>query len=124
MTHEQIKLLLPSSTTHHDEIRCDVEASEFAPLVGKLTESGLTLSLVYATDERMESNTFGVHAVLSLDEDAKWMIISTSVSSDSPEYPSLTATVMAAHWYERYLQDMFGITPAGHPDPRRLVHHE
>ncbi|HLD21169.1 MAG TPA: NADH-quinone oxidoreductase subunit C [Patescibacteria group bacterium] len=125
MTSEQIKILLPSSTTHHDEIRCHVEASEFAPLIGKLTkEAGLPLSLVYATDDRKVTNTFGVHAVLSLDEDAHWLVVSTSVRSESPSYPSLTASIMAAHWYERYLQDMFGITSEGHPDPRRLVHHE
>jgi Ni,Fe-hydrogenase III large subunit len=31
---------------------------------------------------------------------------------------------MAAYWFERYLHDMFGIIPDGHPDLRRLVHHE
>ncbi|MBI4256592.1 NADH-quinone oxidoreductase subunit C [Candidatus Uhrbacteria bacterium] len=124
MTYKQIKSLFPSSTTHHDEMHCQVESVEFATLVGKLIESGLPLSLVYATDDRAQKNTFSVHAVLSLEEEAQWLVLSTSVSSESPSYPSITASVMAAHWYERYLQDMFGITPEGHPDPRRLVHHE
>ncbi len=39
-------------------------------------------------------------------------------------YDSLTRQVMAAHWYERYAQDMFGVCADGHPDSRRLVHHE
>ncbi|MCR4313944.1 MAG: NADH-quinone oxidoreductase subunit C [Candidatus Uhrbacteria bacterium] len=126
MTHQQIQeLLLPGASVQGDETYCQVDASEFSILVGKLhTEIGLPLSLVYATDDRKELGTFGVHAVLSLDEEAKWMVISTSVPADDPVYPSLTRTFMASHWYERYLQDMFGITAEGHPDPRRLVHHE
>lgn len=126
MTYQQIQEFLPSGArAQGDELRCQVEAHQFSALVEKLhTQFGLPLSLVYGTDDRKEQNTFGVHAVLSLDEEAKWIMISTSVSEKSPTYPSLTRTLMASHWYERYLKDMFGVIPEGHPDPRRLVHHE
>ena len=65
-----------------------------------------------------------MHVIFSLDEENKWLKLSTEISQDDKTYPSLTKTIMAAHWYERYLRDMFGITPVGHPDLRRLVHHE
>lgn len=84
----------------------------------------LPLSLVYATDERATDNTFKVHALFSLDATAEWLLVSTSLPAENPSYKSITATVMAAHWYERYLHDMFGIVPEGHPDLRRLVNHE
>jgi Ni,Fe-hydrogenase III large subunit len=32
--------------------------------------------------------------------------------------------VPAAHWYEREVQDLLGLVPLGHPDPRRLVLHD
>ncbi|MEK7620136.1 MAG: NADH-quinone oxidoreductase subunit C [Patescibacteria group bacterium] len=125
MTYEQLKSFLPSSASiQGDEIRCRVETAEFAPLVETLVNGqSVPLSLVYATDDRKSQDQFGIHAVLSLEE-SQWLLISTFVPAQSPEYPALTKSVMAAHWYERYLQDMFGITPEGHPDPRRLVHHE
>ncbi len=39
-------------------------------------------------------------------------------------YESLTPIIPAAAWYEREIQDMFGIVPQGHPDPRPLVLHD
>ncbi|MBP3781153.1 MAG: NADH-quinone oxidoreductase subunit C [Selenomonas sp.] len=39
-------------------------------------------------------------------------------------YESLTPVIPAAAWYEREIQDMFGIVPQGHPDPRPLVLHD
>ncbi|WP_295156138.1 NADH-quinone oxidoreductase subunit C [Selenomonas sp. AE3005] len=39
-------------------------------------------------------------------------------------YESLTPLIPAAAWYEREIQDMFGIVPQGHPDPRPLVLHD
>jgi len=39
-------------------------------------------------------------------------------------YPSLTAEVPAANWYEREMMEMSGITPLDHPDPRPLHLHE
>ncbi len=41
-----------------------------------------------------------------------------------PEVPSLTTAVPAANWHEREIQDLFGIVPVGHPDPRPLVVHD
>jgi Ni,Fe-hydrogenase III large subunit len=39
-------------------------------------------------------------------------------------FPSVTPVLPAAHWYEREVQDLLGLVPEGHPDPRRLVLHE
>ncbi len=39
-------------------------------------------------------------------------------------YESLTPLFPAAAWYEREINDMFGICPIGHPDLRPLVLHE
>ncbi|HEX7602829.1 MAG TPA: NADH-quinone oxidoreductase subunit C, partial [Polyangiaceae bacterium] len=47
-----------------------------------------------------------------------------SVDSARPELPSLTRAVPAANWHEREMQDLFGIVPVGHPDPRTLVVHD
>ena len=84
----------------------------------------MPLSSLFATDDRESDGTFGVHVIFSLDAAHEWLKLSAKIPASDPRYPSLTAVVMAAHWYERYLADMFGIVPEGHPDPRRLVHHE
>jgi Ni,Fe-hydrogenase III large subunit/Ni,Fe-hydrogenase III component G len=47
-----------------------------------------------------------------------------SLDAARPEVPSLTTTVPAANWHEREMQDLFGIVPVGHPDPRPLVVHD
>ncbi|MEK7183780.1 MAG: NADH-quinone oxidoreductase subunit C [Patescibacteria group bacterium] len=85
---------------------------------------GLALAHLYATDDRAAKKTFGVHAVLHDDTSHTWLLLSTTLPEEDPTYPSVTRRVMAAHWYERWIRDMFGIEAIGHPDPRRLVHHE
>ncbi|MCP9979308.1 NADH-quinone oxidoreductase subunit C [Actinomadura madurae] len=42
---------------------------------------------------------------------------------DPPAVPSLAALSFPAGRFEREMHDLFGITPAGHPLPRRLVRH-
>lgn len=38
-------------------------------------------------------------------------------------YPSLTRRVPAAHWYEREIHDLHGVTPVGHPRLEPLIRH-
>ena len=102
-----------------------VDAADFAAAAAALHhDAGLPLDLLFATDDRARGQGFTLHAVFALDETHEWLELVTSVPPDAPRYPSVTARVMAAHWYERYVQDMFGVVAEGHPDPRRLVHHE
>lgn len=102
-----------------------VSRQQFAELSDALVNAhGQRLALLYATDDRATQHIFGVHALFALDQTHEWLLLSTTLPESDPHYPSLTRTVMAAHWYERYAMDMFGIVADGHPDPRRLVHHE
>ncbi len=41
-----------------------------------------------------------------------------------PEVPTLAALSFPASRFERELQDLFGVVPVGHPQPRRLVLHQ
>lgn len=106
-------------------VKARAERDKLAHVAAKLVnDKNLSLSLLFGTDDRAESGNFGVHAVFGSDESGEWLIVSSAIPGSNPRYPSITANVMAAHWYERYLHDMFGIIPEGHPDLRRLVRHE
>jgi len=113
------------SVQEGDLILAQVSKEDLANVATLLVDDyKLSLSLLFGTDDSKEKNSFGVHVIFSLDAENKWLMLSAVVSTDDMQYPSLTRTIMATHWYERYLRDMFGITPVGHPDLRRLVHHE
>jgi formate hydrogenlyase subunit 5 len=42
---------------------------------------------------------------------------------DRTSYPALTPRVAAAHWFEREIHDLWGVTPRGHPRLEPLVIH-
>jgi membrane-bound hydrogenase subunit beta len=43
------------------------------------------------------------------------------VPKDDPKVPSITDIFPGAVLYEREVNDLFGIFPEGHPDPKRLI---
>ena len=47
-----------------------------------------------------------------------------SVPADAPRFPSLATRSFAASRFEREIQDLLGLEPVGHPDPRRLALHQ
>ena len=96
-----------------------------AVLVGS---HSMALATVVATDETATPNhDFKVRYVFEpTTPGAPDRFVTLLVSADAahPEVPSLTAAIPAANWHEREMQDLFGIVPAGHPDPRPLVVHD
>ncbi|HLD82096.1 MAG TPA: NADH-quinone oxidoreductase subunit C, partial [Patescibacteria group bacterium] len=101
------------------------DATQFTILVNALVDQHYRLAWLFGTDDRKKDQTFGVHAILSPDDGHnEWIQVSATLAEQDPKYPALTTTIMGAIWFEKYLMDMFGIVAEGHPDPRRLVHHE
>lgn len=101
------------------------DASTFSEFIFQAADHAYRLAWVFGTDDRTITKTFGVHAVLIPRESQfPTLLVRVALPEDTPQYPSLTRKLIAANWYERYMSDMFGIIPEGHPDPRRLVHHE
>jgi Ni,Fe-hydrogenase III large subunit/Ni,Fe-hydrogenase III component G len=50
--------------------------------------------------------------------------IHADLDRTDPSYASISRAYPAALWDEREMKDLLGVTPEGHPDPRRLVLHE
>jgi Ni,Fe-hydrogenase III large subunit/Ni,Fe-hydrogenase III component G len=96
-----------------------------AVLVGP---QSMTLATVVATDETaMPDRALNVRYVFEPTAPGaadRFVTLLVSVDAARPEVPSLTMAVPAANWHEREMQDLFGIVPVGHPDPRTLVVHD
>jgi Ni,Fe-hydrogenase III large subunit/Ni,Fe-hydrogenase III component G len=78
---------------------------------------------IFATDERAKNGCFKIHYVFSCKSDL-FIIMKIMVEETSQRFATLTHKIPSANWYEREIQDMFGLAPVGHPDPRRLIHFE
>lgn len=63
------------------------------------------------------------HVIYQLTSLAKNISVQLRVPVDGadPKIPTATGVYEVANWRERELQDMFGITAVGHPDPRGLL---
>lgn len=89
------------------EVLRRVAAGErFAGLYGTSVGDGCVVSVLLANGDGVDR----VHVILAPDEDGRL------------SYPSLSAEIAAAYWYERALHDLSGVVPTGHPrlDPLLL----
>ncbi|MDR3358341.1 MAG: hydrogenase large subunit [Desulfovibrio sp.] len=85
-------------------------------------DQGGWLSIAFGNDERSLNGHFAIYYALSMEEGEKcWVVVRTLIDPAHPEFPSVTTRVPAAIWAEREMRDMFGLTPIGIPDERRLV---
>ena len=76
-------------------------------------------------DDRARAGAFRVSSYVFAPAAGGWIDArSGHRPATTPVYPSVTPLVPAAHWYEREVQDLLGLEPEGHPDPRRLVLHD
>lgn len=85
-------------------------------------EKGGWLPVLFGNDERSLNGHYGIYYALSMEEGEKcWVVVKALVDPARPEFPSVTPRVPAAVWGEREIRDMYGLTPVGIPDARRLV---
>lgn len=115
--------ILEESWQKPDQVTLTVERN-YLPETVEMTyyQHGGWLSSVIGSDERSINGNFAVYYVLSMEEAEKsWVVIKALIPPHDPEFPSVTAKVPAAVWYERDVRDLFGLNPVGIPDARRLT---
>ena len=81
------------------------------------------LTAMFGRDERSVGGSFAVYAVFEFPESRELRGLKAAVG-ESMSFPSLSHLIPAASWFEREIQDMFGLKAENHPDPRPLVLHE
>lgn len=84
----------------------------------------IRLAMVFGIDQRKEEGVFYLQYTFACDRAGGFILIRTPVPATDPEFPSLTPLIPAVNWQEREIQDWFGLTAAGHPNPRRVALHD
>jgi Ni,Fe-hydrogenase III large subunit/Ni,Fe-hydrogenase III component G len=101
--------------------------------VAELGAAGLGLATLVATDETEGAEgDLKVRYLFEPTSRARiggalpdaFVTLVAAVDPGRPELPSIAGQVPSANWHEREAQDLFGITFAGHPDPKPLVVHD
>jgi Ni,Fe-hydrogenase III large subunit/Ni,Fe-hydrogenase III component G len=115
-----VSLALP---TFPGEVRVEVPPER---LVATCAAIGAALHTPLATmvgcDDRARSGAFRLNYVFG--PPGGWVTVETAIDPAEPRFPAVTPALPAAHWYEREVQDLLGLTAVGHPDPRPLVLHD
>jgi Ni,Fe-hydrogenase III large subunit len=70
----------------------------------------------------VEGGPIDAHYIVDVPEQGYRVLRETGVVNVPIQ--SITPVTPAAAWYERELQDQYGVELSGHPDPRPLLHHE
>jgi len=65
-----------------------------------------------------------IEIIYHLDRPGLLLSLKTRVPSNKPVVPSITEIINGATLYEREVNDLLGVFPEGHPDPKRLMHTE
>ncbi len=86
-----------------------------------LFADGMRLALVSGHDDGAEMRA--VYLFTSGPPDRR-VELHVPLDRARPEVPTLAGLSFPASRFERELQDLFGIVPVGHPQPRRLVLHQ
>ena len=85
-------------------------------------DQGGWISVLFGNDERSINGNFAVYYVLSMEAGPKcYLVVRAEVDPYTGEFPSVSPKVPACEWGEREIRDMYGLTPVGLPDQRRLV---
>ncbi|MDD5431676.1 MAG: NADH-quinone oxidoreductase subunit C [Candidatus Omnitrophica bacterium] len=80
--------------------------------------------MLFAEDERRESNKFVVHCVFVSFKRSQWVRLSMDIPKDNPAFDSIAKNIYSANLFEREIWEMFGIEPKGNPDLRHLSLHD
>src|SRR5574340_1180033 len=99
-----------------------VPRERFAETARILKKEYALLAAEWASDETDYGRGYGVYACFRREKE--YLVVKTEVPIDDPVFPSLVKKFPAAYRFERQIQSLMGLTPAGNPDNRPWIKHE
>ncbi|MBI5284902.1 MAG: NADH-quinone oxidoreductase subunit C [Chloroflexi bacterium] len=124
MLAESPAAVVPESTPAPNETLVHCRREDLPALTAYVASRGAKLATMVGLDLTPLGRAFAVEYVFSLPAYDEFVRLRALVPAGVREYPSVTSVAPAVQWYEREAKDLLGLTPADHPDPRRLVLHE
>ncbi|MDD4953919.1 MAG: NADH-quinone oxidoreductase subunit C [Candidatus Omnitrophica bacterium] len=123
---EQEKVnLVGSYQPYPDEIYLTVSGGDFAKLCRILHKQlNMPVMMLFAEDLRATCGKFALYCVFLNEQECSWIIARQDIPADKPVFTSLANDIYSVSLFEREIKEMFGITPVGHPDLRRLKLHD
>ncbi|KUO49851.1 MAG: NADH dehydrogenase [Desulfitibacter sp. BRH_c19] len=113
-----------SIIANSNELYLDVNANKIEDICIFINRELLfPLVSLFANDERSLSGKYAVYYTFAARDNGLLLVIKATVDPEVQTFQSISDKVHAAALYEREINDMFGLIPLGHPDPKRLVFH-
>jgi Ni,Fe-hydrogenase III large subunit/Ni,Fe-hydrogenase III component G len=115
----------PWAAESQREIYLDLSDSNIPPVAEELRQRfSARLAAVFAEDRCAAEGRFYNYYVFEHPADPRYLLVRAPIPADDPSFPSLAAEFPAVNWQEREIQDWFGLTAVGHPNPRRVALHD
>jgi Ni,Fe-hydrogenase III large subunit/Ni,Fe-hydrogenase III component G len=105
-------------------VDCRLPPSEIPALADRLALLGLEPQVVAGADTRARSGDFTLLYAFAPPTHRPMLTARVSLPPARAAFASLATRSFAASRFEREIQDLVGLTPIGHPDPRRLALHQ
>jgi Ni,Fe-hydrogenase III large subunit/Ni,Fe-hydrogenase III component G len=86
-------------------------------------EIGYPLVLLFANDEICLCKKYGIYYVFLDRDNGMFFIIKTLINPKEMTFISISEKIYAAAQYEKEIQDLFGLIPVGHPNPKDMIFH-
>jgi Ni,Fe-hydrogenase III large subunit/Ni,Fe-hydrogenase III component G len=102
----------------------ELGGDDLEPAATALLGDGFRLALVAAHDDDDGDGDLRVVYLFTAGNPDRRVELLLRTAADKPSVPSLAAHSFPASRFEREMHDLFGIRPAGHPQPARLVLHQ
>jgi len=114
--------LLTASQPLADTLQFAIDRKAVPAIVDALVnELRARYMISVGTDRRSLTGDFGISHLFSLDRDHFYVLLESAVPEEDLRIASITPIIPGANWAEREFRDAVGVSPEGHPDPRRLL---
>jgi Ni,Fe-hydrogenase III large subunit/Ni,Fe-hydrogenase III component G len=120
MTDPTTAILPGGEPVGHHRVAVRASAATLPEYADALQRQGFRLALVAAHENH--DTLRAVYLYLAADPDRR-VELHVPISQDRPTVPTLAGLSFPAGRFEREMHDLYGIQPADHPLPRRLIRH-